>query len=83
MNPKGISIFISVCMVTLPFHEAQAYIDPGTGTLLIQWLFGIVMAGLATLTIYWQRAKSFLSRRGKHKNAAQETDGESENPGPN
>jgi len=45
------------------WQDAQAYVDPGTGTILIQWLFGAVMAGLAVLSVYWQRAKGFVARK--------------------
>jgi len=44
-------------------RDAHAYIDPGTGTILIQWLFGLAIAGLGAITLYWQRAKQYLSRR--------------------
>lgn len=43
------------------WDEAFAYIDPGTGSLMIQWLFGMILAGFAVLNLYWQRIKSFLS----------------------
>jgi hypothetical protein len=45
----------------LLWQDAFAYIDPGTGSLMIQWLFGMVLAGLAMLNVYWQRIKSFFA----------------------
>ena len=45
----------------LLWDEAFAYIDPGTGSLILQWIVGMVLAGLAVLNIYWQRLKNFLS----------------------
>ena len=50
----------------LAWTEAFAYIDPGTGSLILQWLVGMVLAGLAVLNVYWQRIKSFFS--GKSRN---------------
>ena len=51
--------FLSIGFVPM----AHAYVDPGTGTLLIQWLFGAAMAAVAVLSVYWQRTKDFLARR--------------------
>jgi len=45
----------------LLWDEAFAYIDPGTGSLLLQWLIGMVLAGFAVLNLYWQRLKGFFS----------------------
>lgn len=56
------------CSAFLLSNDAFAYVDPGTGTLLIQWLFGMAMASLAVLNIYWHRAKAFFS--GKSRNTA-------------
>lgn len=47
----------------LASESAHAYIDPGTGTLLIQWIFGAVFAGLAVMKIYWAQAKMFITTR--------------------
>lgn len=40
-----------------------AYVDPGTGSLIIQWVFGMVVAGFAMMNIYWHRFKQFISGR--------------------
>lgn len=45
--------------------EAFAYIDPGTGSLLIQWAFGAAVAGFAVLNVYWARLKAFFSPRSQ------------------
>lgn len=45
--------------------EAFAYIDPGTGSLILQWLVGMVLAGLAVMNVYWQRIKSFFSGKSR------------------
>lgn len=39
-----------------------AYIDPGTGSLIIQVLVASLLGGLFTLKIYWKRVKAFFSR---------------------
>lgn len=43
--------------------EARAYIDPGTGSLLIQGFIAAVAGAMAALRLYWGRVKAFLARR--------------------
>ena len=69
------------CSTALLWNDAFAYVDPGTGTLLIQWLFGMVVAGFAVLNIYWQRAKGFLSRKFGSAGPARDADGAADEAG--
>ena len=39
-------------------HYYCAYIDPGSGSLLVQALIGGVLAGLHVIKLYWQKLKS-------------------------
>jgi hypothetical protein len=44
-------------------READAYLDPGTGSFILQALVGSAMAAAFTIKIYWRRLKSlFLGR---------------------
>ena len=46
------------------FEEAQAYIDPGAGSMLVQGIIGGIAAGFALCTLYWNKLKArLLSRR--------------------
>ncbi len=40
---------------------AQAYIDPGTGSLILQGLLAAIAGALLTLRLYWSRVKAFVS----------------------
>ncbi len=40
------------------------YIDPGTGSLILQILVASFLGGLFTLKIYWKKVKDFF--KGKH-----------------
>ena len=63
MNKNRSMLVAAACGVLLLWDNAFAYIDPGTGSLLIQWLFGAVIAGFAVVNLYWERFKFFLARR--------------------
>jgi hypothetical protein len=43
---------------------AHAYLDPGTGSILLQAIIGGVASGLFIVRIYWRKIKSFLGGEG-------------------
>lgn len=61
----GLAHLTIVGLAVLVPHVSFAYVDPGTGSLLIQWIFGMVVAGFAVANIYWHRFKQFLGRVGR------------------
>jgi len=51
--------------LTVP-GEAYAYLDPGTGSFMLQIILGTVFAALFTIKMYWQKLKNFYRKlRGK------------------
>jgi hypothetical protein len=42
---------------------AEAYVDPGTGSMLMQFLVGGIMAGLFLLRSTWKRGRAWFHRR--------------------
>ena len=43
--------------------EVTAYIDPGTGSLLLQAILGGVAAAAVAVKVYWRRLRSLLRFR--------------------
>jgi hypothetical protein len=43
--------------------DAHAYLDPGSGSMMLQALMAGLIAGLAVIRMYWDRLKAFVSRR--------------------
>lgn len=43
---------------------AYAYLDPGTGSIIIQSVIGAFAVGAASISLFWQRVKSFLCHTG-------------------
>ena len=39
---------------------ANAYLDPGTGSIILQAILGFIAAIIATLSFYWNKVKLFL-----------------------
>jgi hypothetical protein len=57
------SILLLVCYFLLfGGDRAHAYIDPGTGSYLLQFLIGGLLAGAFVIKRFWFRIKAFLSR---------------------
>ena len=53
----GLSLLcIAIC------SPAYGYIDPGTGSLIIQGVIGAIAAVGVTLKLYWHKLKLFFSR---------------------
>ena len=47
-------------LTTVPAH---AYLDPGTGSILLQGIVGAIAGGLFVMRMYWQRVKAFVTGR--------------------
>ncbi|MEJ2104275.1 MAG: hypothetical protein P8X47_06820 [Ignavibacteriaceae bacterium] len=50
-------------IVNSEFHLVLAYIDPGTGSYLIQLLIASILGGLFALKVYWRKLLVFFSNK--------------------
>lgn len=46
----------------LSTRNAYAYLDPGTGSMLLQGLIGGIAGGLFAARLYWGKLKGFFAR---------------------
>ena len=44
-------------------NTAYAYIDPGTGTIILQAIVGAIAAGIVTIKLYWYKLKAFFTKK--------------------
>jgi hypothetical protein len=58
-------VLLGVVGITSP---AYAYLDPGTGSMLLQMLLGGVAGALVVGKLYWHRVKAFFGRRPQENN---------------
>tara|TARA_B100000579_G_C22196342_1_gene560916 strand:- start:296 stop:502 length:207 start_codon:yes stop_codon:yes gene_type:complete len=61
-------IFIIIFFIFILTNEANAYIDPGSGSIIIQAIIGGLAAAGTTITIYWNKIKRFFSKNKKNSN---------------
>ena len=54
-------IMVITLLLILP-APSFAYLDPATGSMIIQGIIGAVAGLLVAVRLYWQKIKSFFSR---------------------
>ena len=61
--------FFMLIFTELFVSDAFAYLDPGTGSMIIQSLIGVFVAVGIALKVYWTKIKfALLERKSKSKN---------------
>jgi hypothetical protein len=55
---------LSILLLGFP-TRAEAYLDPSTGSMVLQIIAGSILAAAATMKIYWSRIRSTLRRDRK------------------
>ena len=58
--------FIALLLMGAMSRTAYAYLDPGTGSMIIQILLGGIAGAAVMLKLYWHKVKAlFAGRRAK------------------
>ncbi|MEA3222467.1 MAG: hypothetical protein U9P49_04810 [Thermodesulfobacteriota bacterium] len=58
----------ALLLLLLLANPVYAYLDPGTGSMLIQGLLAAIAAASVTIGIFWRRLRSFFSRKNSGEN---------------
>jgi hypothetical protein len=73
---RVITVALFAAMFLLVSHlqgTAQAYLDPGTGSIALQFLLAAVVGVLATVRLYWDRMKAFFYQKHIKRDVSQGT----------
>ena len=70
----NIVVAIVVSTISVWPSESFAYIDPGTGSILIQGIIGAIAAIGVTLKLYWHRIVALFRRESTEDVASHETE---------
>lgn len=62
MKKSRFSLVALICLVVLPIN-AFAYLDPGTGSAVLQGILGALAAIVVVLKLYWHRFLRMLGLR--------------------
>ena len=60
-------LYISAGFFVLLPGIAYAYLDPGTGSIIIQSIIAFIAAGFYAVSVYWHKVKSFFKKRRNEK----------------
>ena len=60
-------ILISFLFNFLYIKNAFAYLDPGTGSIILQALLGAIAAGASYCAFYWNKVKNLFKKFFKKK----------------
>ena len=72
--PRLIALTILVLLASSP---AYAYLDPGTGSILVQGLLAALAAASATIAAFWSQIRRYLSGRRNPKPSVDRNDRDS------
>jgi hypothetical protein len=56
-------------LIAVPEVASAQYLDPGSGSIIVQALIAGAVAAAAGIKLYWGRISSFFARRAKNENA--------------
>ena len=60
---KLVFCIVLLVFIFLPSAEALAYLDPGTGSMILQLILGGVAGVSVVIKMYWQRIKNIFHRK--------------------
>jgi hypothetical protein len=58
------TLYVSLLFLGFFSKPAFAYLDPGTGSYVVQVLIGVVLAASVTIKVYWKKITNFFTKRG-------------------
>ena len=58
-------LIVNFIYLFFTFSSAHAYLDPGTGSIIVQALIGFLAAVAVALKLYWHKFLRFLGIRKK------------------
>jgi hypothetical protein len=67
-------MFFSTAVLISAFTGAKLYLDPGSGSILIQFLIAAVAAAGIFFATSWRRIKKIFHRKSGESDAAREED---------
>lgn len=57
------ALWLAVALIVATTGPAHAYLDPGTGSIILQAIIGGLAMGAVTARLYWNKITGFFKRR--------------------
>ena len=68
----SVSLGFAVVLVVMPSQTAHAYLDPGTGSIILQAILGGAAGAMIAGKLYWSKIKSFFGLAGVESDATRD-----------
>ena len=65
-------VLVLFFLLLFPVERARAYVDPGTGSYLVQVLIGLIFGAGYALKVFWGRIIHFFKKNSKKGESKQE-----------
>lgn len=66
-----------ILLLSIPFSKVmkpELYLDPGSGSFVIQIAIGFIVGSLVVMKAYWAKVRAFFAKDGSNNVANQEGD---------
>lgn len=67
---------LAVAVMVASTGPAHAYLDPGTGSIILQAIIGGLAMGAVTAKLYWSKITDFFKRPSPSSGSGQSRDGD-------
>lgn len=71
-NHTALALVLALAILIESSQMAHAYLDPGTGSFVLQMLIGGIAGGMVVLKMYWAKTKMFFTGRKVAKPSVQD-----------
>ena len=79
VGKQGIQIAVTVLACTVLAAPSYAYLDPGTGSIILQSALAGIAVAMGVLRLYWYRLKAFFSGKTSESKVQDSKDAEIQN----
>jgi hypothetical protein len=79
LGAQTVRVFLIVLGCTALAAPSHAYLDPGTGSIILQSILAGIAVAMGILRFYWYRLKAFFSGTTLESEAADSKDSEIQN----
>ena len=60
-NSPFCAVLLAVCLLVLTVSPSYAYLDPGTGSMMLQALIGAAVGAMVAGRLYWDKLRTFFA----------------------
>jgi hypothetical protein len=68
------ALFLAVAVILADTGRAYAYLDPGTGSIILQAIIGGLAMAAVTARLYWHKILVFFGRRPAESGSGENSD---------